>query len=138
MHFSIREMSLFSTPSLDHYYPFIEKLPQKRCGFTVEEILAPTQPRELLESYYRQLQNNLLQNIPCFTFPAEARRAQFHSNKNLNHSKPKRIRTIFTKAQIERLETEFNESKYIVGAARLQLAAELSLSETQVDFNLKK
>ncbi|CAG5112861.1 Oidioi.mRNA.OKI2018_I69.chr2.g7031.t1.cds [Oikopleura dioica] len=42
------------------------------------------------------------------------------------------MRTIFTKAQIERLEQEFTQNKYIVGAARLQLAAELSLSETQV------
>lgn len=128
-------MSLFANPSTAHYHPIIEKLPKKRCGFSVEEILAPSQPRIFLENYYQQLQNSLLQNIPCFIFPAEARKAQFQPSKNFKHPKQRRIRTIFTKAQIERLEVEFSENKYIVGAARLQLAAELSLSETQVELN---
>lgn len=128
-------MSLFVNPSTAHYHPIIEKLPKKRCGFSVEEILAPSQPRIFLENYYQQLQNSLLQNIPCFIFPAEARKAQFQPSKNFKHPKQRRIRTIFTKAQIERLEVEFSENKYIVGAARLQLAAELSLSETQVELN---
>ena len=131
-------MSLFANLSTARCHPIIEKLPKKRCGFSVEEILAPTQPRIFLENYYQQLQNSLLQNIPCFIFPAEARKAQFQPSKpskNFKHPTKKRIRTIFTKAQIERLENEFSENKYIVGAARLQLAAELSLSETQVDLN---
>ena len=128
-------MSLFTDPSTAHYHPIIEKLPKKRCGFSVEEILAPSQPRRVLENYYQQLQNSLLQNIPCFIFPAEARKAQFQPSKNFKHPKQKRIRTIFTKAQIERLEIEFTENKYIVGAARLKLAAELSLSETQVELS---
>ena len=131
-------MSLFANLSTARYHPIIEKLPKKRCGFSVEEILAPTQPRIFLENYHQQLQNSLLQNIPCFIFPAEARKAQFQPSKpskNFKHPTKKRIRTIFTKAQIERLENEFSENKYIVGAARLQLAAELSLSETQVDLN---
>ena len=128
-------MSLFANLSTARCHPIIEKLPKKRCGFSVEEILAPTQPRIFLENYHQQLQNSLLQNIPCFIFPAEARKAQLQPSKNFKHPTKKRIRTIFTKAQIERLENEFSENKYIVGAARLQLAAELLLSETQVDLN---
>ena len=104
----------------------------------MDEILAPNQPKKYLEDYYQQLQNNLIQSIPCFVFSSETRGVQFQPSKNLKHPKPKRIRTIFTKAQIERLEIEFSENKYIVGAARLQLAAELSLSETQVELNSKE
>ena len=131
-------MSLFSSSLSAHHFPLIKKHPRKRVGFSVDEILAPNQPKKYLEDYYQQLQNNLIQSIPCFVFSSETRGVQFQPSKNLKHPKPKRIRTIFTKAQIERLEIEFSENKYIVGAARLQLAAELSLSETQVELNSKE
>ena len=46
--------------------------------------------------------------------------------------KAKRIRTIFTQQQIDRLEIEFEKSQYMIGSDRVHLARELSLSETQV------
>ena len=46
--------------------------------------------------------------------------------------KTKRVRTIFTTMQIERLEAEFEKSQYNVGKDRVKLAQELNLSETQV------
>ena len=46
--------------------------------------------------------------------------------------KPKRIRTIFTPEQLERLEKEFERQQYMVGAERHYLAASLDLTETQV------
>ena len=49
--------------------------------------------------------------------------------------KTKRVRTIFTTTQIERLEAEFEKSQYNVGKDRVQLAQELNLSETQVCLN---
>ena len=46
--------------------------------------------------------------------------------------KRKRIRTIFTADQLERLEKEFDRQQYIVGAQRFYLAADLGLNESQV------
>lgn len=51
---------------------------------------------------------------------------------NFKQGKPKRIRTIFTPEQLERLEKEFDRQQYMVGAERHFLAASLNLTETQV------
>lgn len=51
---------------------------------------------------------------------------------NFKQGKPKRIRTIFTPEQLERLEKEFDCQQYMVGAERHYLAASLNLTETQV------
>lgn len=44
----------------------------------------------------------------------------------------KRVRTIFSAEQLERLESEFARQQYMVGPERLVLAASLRLSESQV------
>lgn len=46
--------------------------------------------------------------------------------------KSKRIRTIFTPEQLERLEQEFKRQQYMVGTGRLILASMLNLTEAQV------
>nr|KAG5709384.1 hypothetical protein BaRGS_029233 [Batillaria attramentaria] len=46
--------------------------------------------------------------------------------------KGKRVRTIFTPEQLERLEAEFERQQYMVGTERYYLAASLSLTEAQV------
>ncbi|XP_031570152.1 homeobox protein Hox-B4-like [Actinia tenebrosa] len=46
--------------------------------------------------------------------------------------KPKRMRTIFTVEQLERMEREFDRQQYMVGTDRFFLANELGLTETQV------
>ncbi|KAH9524558.1 hypothetical protein Btru_027178 [Bulinus truncatus] len=46
--------------------------------------------------------------------------------------KPKRIRTIFTPEQLEKLEVEFERQQYMVGTERYYLAAALNLTEAQV------
>lgn len=51
---------------------------------------------------------------------------------SLPSPKPKRSRTSFTPAQLERLEEEFSLDMYVVGLKRMKLANELSLSERQV------
>ncbi|EDO36876.1 predicted protein, partial [Nematostella vectensis] len=45
---------------------------------------------------------------------------------------PKRVRTIFSPDQLDRLEREFDNQQYIVGTERFYLATELGLTETQV------
>ena len=49
-----------------------------------------------------------------------------------NGEKPKRMRTIFTVEQLERLEREFTRQQYMVGGQRFYLSKELGLTETQV------
>ncbi len=56
-----------------------------------------------------------------------------HSNNS--KTKFKRIRTIFTTEQLERLEAEFEKQQYMVGNERLYLAKQLHLSEAQVKVN---
>ncbi|XP_050046295.1 uncharacterized protein [Dermacentor andersoni] len=46
--------------------------------------------------------------------------------------RPKRVRTIFSAEQLERLEAEFQQQQYMVGPERLYLAASLRLTEAQV------
>lgn len=48
--------------------------------------------------------------------------------------KSKRVRTIFTPEQLERLEAEFERQQYMVGPERLYLAHTLQLTEAQVSF----
>lgn len=48
------------------------------------------------------------------------------------HCKSKRVRTIFTPEQLERLEAEFERQQYMVGPERLYLAHTLQLTEAQV------
>ena len=47
-------------------------------------------------------------------------------------NKGKRVRTIFSAEQLERLEAEFARQQYMVGPERLLLAASLHLTESQV------
>ena len=52
----------------------------------------------------------------------------------LHYRKPKRIRTAFSPTQLVRLEEAFDSNQYVVGQERKDLAASLSLTETQVTF----
>ncbi|XP_022909546.1 homeobox protein HMX1 [Onthophagus taurus] len=51
---------------------------------------------------------------------------------NKKACKSKRVRTIFTPEQLERLEAEFERQQYMVGPERLYLAHTLQLTEAQV------
>ncbi|XP_054287920.1 homeotic protein distal-less-like [Macrosteles quadrilineatus] len=64
-----------------------------------------------------------------------------YSSRNINDDnrecgrkggKSKRVRTIFTPEQLERLEAEFERQQYMVGPERLYLAHALQLTEAQV------
>lgn len=52
--------------------------------------------------------------------------------ENKKNGKSKRVRTIFTPEQLERLEAEFERQQYMVGPERLYLAHALQLTEAQV------
>ncbi|XP_067648279.1 homeobox protein Hmx [Eurosta solidaginis] len=61
-------------------------------------------------------------------------REKHKSDNNTKKSslKNKRVRTIFTPEQLERLEAEFERQQYMVGPERLYLAHTLQLTEAQV------
>ncbi|CAN0008988.1 unnamed protein product [Lampetra fluviatilis] len=62
-----------------------------------------------------------------------AHRAALHGpSARARGSKSKRLRTIFTQAQLERLEKEFARQQYMVGTERYFLASSLHLTEAQV------
>lgn len=52
--------------------------------------------------------------------------------------KNKRVRTIFTPEQLERLEAEFERQQYMVGPERLYLAHTLQLTEGISIYNFFK
>lgn len=56
--------------------------------------------------------------------------------KSKSSLKSKRVRTIFTPEQLERLEAEFERQQYMVGPERLYLAHTLQLTEAQVRISL--
>lgn len=57
-----------------------------------------------------------------------------HAIKGKSSLKSKRVRTIFTPEQLERLEAEFERQQYMVGPERLYLAHTLQLTEAQVRY----
>lgn len=64
--------------------------------------------------------------------PVEPQLKNMSTKSSPSSGKSKRVRTIFTPDQLERLELEFERQQYMVGPERLQLADTLSLSEAQV------
>ncbi|XP_073442874.1 homeobox protein not2-like [Dendrobates tinctorius] len=65
---------------------------------------------------YTSFTNSPIGSLPCKIGP----------------SKLKRIRTVFTPDQLDRLEKDFLKQQYMVGTERVDLAATLGLTETQV------
>lgn len=57
-----------------------------------------------------------------------------HAIKGKSSLKSKRVRTIFTPEQLDRLEAEFERQQYMVGPERLYLAHTLQLTEAQVSL----
>ncbi|CAL1300625.1 unnamed protein product [Larinioides sclopetarius] len=70
---------------------------------------------------------NMLPKSSSSTKPTSSQKSPPHGT-----GKMKRIRTIFTPEQLERLETEFERQQYMVGPERLFLASNLNLTESQV------
>ena len=67
---------------------------------------------------------------------AETPAAPVASPGGASSPRAKRVRTIFSAEQLERLEAEFARQQYMVGPERLILAASLRLSESQVRYHL--
>ncbi|XP_065157083.1 homeobox protein not2-like [Atheta coriaria] len=85
---------------------------------------------------------NSLPSVAVTSHFASAGHSNRHAVRGLKHMtttvvgkkscKSKRVRTIFTPEQLERLEAEFERQQYMVGPERLYLAHTLQLTEAQV------
>ena len=71
-------------------------------------------------------------DVHCIGVSAEAAARHAAAFACLHYRKPKRIRTAFSPTQLVRLEEAFDSNQYVVGQERKDLAASLSLTETQV------
>ncbi len=95
----------------------------KKCAFDIDSLLKPS-CNSPISSYA------LVNQLKTFSSSFESE----HSIVQTMNSKTKfkRIRTIFTTEQLEKLEAEFEKQQYMVGSERLYLAKRLHLSEAQV------
>ena len=116
-----KKISNFSMASI--LEPEEEKKPESKIEIAAP-IPIPVGPGNYWDMVYGQ------QQMPTLHHRAENPRVD-NARKGADQ-KPKRIRTIFTQNQIDRLEVEFEKSQYMIGSDRVHLARELNLSETQV------
>ena len=74
----------------------------------------------------------------CETVEAEQPKEKLKRKKRVANDAPvqqkdnKRLRTIFTQEQLDKLEVEFLKQQYMVGSERTYLASSLGLTESQV------
>ncbi|XP_019893995.1 homeobox protein cut [Musca domestica] len=83
-----------------------------------------------LQSLQQLHQQHAAAHQSNLSFQREKLKADNSSKKS--SLKNKRVRTIFTPEQLERLEAEFERQQYMVGPERLYLAHTLQLTEAQV------
>nr|XP_018903974.1 PREDICTED: homeobox protein Nkx-6.1-like isoform X2 [Bemisia tabaci] len=98
--------------------------PMPRKSFTIDAILG------LRPNKQAQIGANAALD---FSATSNCKRAFERSGSiKIKGGKSKRVRTIFTPEQLERLEAEFERQQYMVGPERLYLAHALQLTEAQV------
>jgi hypothetical protein len=80
-----------------------------------------------IDSILNMNKNNKENILPC-----EAADEMVKCKKSSGRLSSKRVRTIFTQDQLDKLEVEFMKQQYMVGSERYYLANELNLNESQV------
>lgn len=114
--------------------------PNRHSSFTIEAILGTRPSSQRSPDHHKSANNSRNQDLRAasrhspYPLPSEA---SVNTSGNASSgggkaSKAKRIRTIFTAEQLERLEREFSRQQYMVGPERICLARSLNLSEAQV------
>lgn len=150
----MRQLQCNSELSLHHSAP--TQLPahnqhnQQVKSFTIDAILGRASQRDkqqqyrkhqgkkkkkTMENHLLNVKNNLFVYLFCFLVVkllGQEKSGGGGSSSVQSSGKSKRVRTIFTAEQLERLEGEFSRQQYMVGPERLYLAHELRLTEAQV------
>lgn len=106
--------------------------PKKPLSFSIEVILGLNNQKEKVsqENSCPQLdQSNQVEDEEEFKDKSRKKRSRKSSD---SASSNKRIRTIFTQEQLDKLEVEFLRQQYMVGSERSYLASTLNLTESQV------
>jgi len=102
--------------------------------FSIDSILGKddrenTDYNEMFQHQSSPFYSNSSQNKSFYRDMAEFEDLRREGGRRM---KAKRIRTIFTPEQLERMEDEFNKTQYMVGPDRVLLASRLNLTEAQV------
>lgn len=105
--------------------------------FSIEAILAKPEnikqeikSNETTEEFSQEFEEpNLLDESKQVASKGKKRK---QSRKSIESNSNKRMRTIFTQEQLDKLEIEFNRQQYMVGSERSFLASSLNLTEAQV------
>ncbi|MGH0167957.1 UNVERIFIED_CONTAM: hypothetical protein FKN15_053879 [Acipenser sinensis] len=114
-----------------------EQLDRLEREFLKQQYMVGTERVDLAQTLNLSETQPLPQNVkhPAFVRVCPAG-LQSHSLDSVSwragSSKMKRVRTVFTPEQLDRLEREFLKQQYMVGTERVDLAQTLNLSETQV------
>lgn len=102
----------------------------KKCGFDIESLLKPT------TSSAEDTEDNSSDDGQLFLNRTSSPNANLSYECEQSKTKLKRMRTIYTSEQLEKLEAVFDQQQYMVGNERLYLAKKLHLTETQVKVNI--
>jgi hypothetical protein len=102
-----------------------------KLKFSIDSILGNDEKNEKKDSVAQEVRQvetdgNSKKRKQVFKHNNELGLSKSNSNSN------KRLRTIFTQEQLDRLEVEFMRQQYMVGSERSYLAKSMSLSESQV------
>lgn len=142
--------SLMGKKSLESKMPEIENESERKSAFSVapplpkREPIAPPnvcncQPCQQTTGFTAMSQSVAeprfmsLQSMPgTVTIPAPVYLPKSSQRRKRKESKTRRQRTTFTSEQTLKLELEFHQNEYITRSRRFELAACLSLTETQV------
>uniref|UniRef100_G3N4I4 Homeobox domain-containing protein n=1 Tax=Gasterosteus aculeatus aculeatus TaxID=481459 RepID=G3N4I4_GASAC len=101
-------------------------VPASGCsGFLIDALLLP--PAEL-RTAAASFSSQTPVTSECLLFPP----LPSFQNKTLHEKKPRKARTAFSEQQLTRLERSFQKQKYLSVQDRMELAASLQLSDTQV------
>jgi len=100
--------------------------------FSIEAILAkPSNTKQNSISVETKQQQQQQHQEPIKEKGKRKKRASNNIDLEMSHNN-KRIRTIFTQEQLDKLEIEFLKQQYMVGSERTYLAHSLNLTESQV------
>ncbi|CAF1142980.1 unnamed protein product [Adineta ricciae] len=135
--------------TLKRSHPHSPKRIVKKCAFDIESLLKPTNNSSYIDDTedgssddgHGQFESSFCTSSPILSYALFnqlktnenfALSSSFESEHCTMQKKCKRIRTIFTSEQLERLEAEFEKQQYMVGNERSYLAKKLDLSEAQI------
>jgi hypothetical protein len=114
--------------STNHYLPCpLKNIIKPKLSFSIDAILSNTKSVCLKPTV-----ENSIDDTKKDSKKTKRSKNETKSQNNRNSNTNKRLRTIFTQYQLDKLEEEFLRQQYMVGSERSYLATSLGLTESQV------